>query len=169
MPIKITMDNNTAAQRRAENDKKVAKDIREYGCHVISVVDPEGKQPHFTYSVGIYETSQAPEAIVVGLRPELGAYMVNEYNRRLRAGEVFHRGQRYEGFLEGFSVYIEPARQAALAEYTLGCERYYKGAKYPTVQIVWPTTAGVWPWQAAASDWFRENQPMLGRKRPDRR
>jgi hypothetical protein len=35
-------------EKRAENDKRVERDIRKYGCHVISVFDPEGKRPSFT-------------------------------------------------------------------------------------------------------------------------
>lgn len=160
--------NTTSEERRAANDKRVLNDVKEYGCHLISVFDPEEKHPNFTYSVGIFETSKAPEAIVIGLGSSLGADMINEYNRQVRNGVVFKRGQPYEGFLEGFSVYIEPAKPNALSEYTLGCDRFYKGAPYPTVQIVWPSTTGIWPWQKRALDWFKDNQPMLGRKRPDR-
>jgi hypothetical protein len=157
------------AQKRAANDKRVAGDIQEYGCHVISVFDPQEVHPFFSYSVGIQETSAVPEAIVVGLKPSLGGSMVNEYNRQVRAGTRFQRGVLYPGFLEGFEVYIEPIRRKKrLAEYTLGCDRYYGDKAYSVVQIVWPSTAGVWPWQKSASEWLKNNQPMLGRARPDR-
>jgi hypothetical protein len=152
-------------EQRVANDKRVADDVHKFGCHVISVFDPEEKHPSFSYSIGIFETSGVPEAIVVGLKPSLGGFIVNEYNRRVRAGTRFQRGQLYDGFLGGFSVYIEPAKPEALTEYTRGCDRYYKGAPYPTVQIVWPSTSGIWPWQAAASEWLKSNQPMLGRER----
>jgi hypothetical protein len=154
--------------RRAENDKRVADDIRQYGCHVISVLDPEEKQPTFSYSIGIQETTGAPEAIVIGVRPELGHFMVNEYNRQVRAGAKFERGVLYSGFLDGFSIYVEPARANRLHEYTLGCYRYYNGKPFSTVQLIYPTTSGVWPWQASASQWLKSNQVMLGRQRPNR-
>ena len=153
---------------RTENDKRVADDIAKYGCHVVSVFDPEGKQPPFSYSIGIQGTSGAPEAIVIGVRPELGHYMVNEYNAQVRKGVRFERAKQYPGFLEGFNVYVEPAKAALLAEYTLGCNRYYEGADYSVVQLIYPTTAGVWPWHKAASMRFKANQPMLGRKHPHR-
>jgi hypothetical protein len=159
---------STPADKRAANDQRVADNVREYGCHVISVFDPEQEQPSFSYSVGIQETSGVAEAIVVGLEPRLGGSLINEYNRQVRSGVRFHRGTLYAGFLEGFSVYIEPARPQRLSEYTLGCDRYYKGRSYAVVQIVWPSTTGVWPWQRSASDWFKAHQPMLGRVRPDR-
>jgi Domain of unknown function (DUF4262) len=156
-------------ERRAENDKRVAADVATYGCHVISVFDPDEKLPTFSYSVGIQSASGAPEAIVVGVRPSLGHSMINEYNRRVRSGERFERATRYPGFLEGFSIYVEPTKAALIAEHTLGCTRFYKGANYSVVQLIYPTTTGVWPWQKAASDWFKSNQPMLGRKLPHRR
>jgi hypothetical protein len=158
----------TAAERRAANDRLVSENIRKYGCHVISVFDPERKQPTFSYSVGIQETTGAPEAIVVGVRHELGHAMVNEYNRQSRAGARFKRGTLYSGFLEGFSVYVEPARKRLIRDYTLGCERHYGDREFAVVQIIYPTVEGVWPWEKAASTWFSCNQPMLGRKRPDR-
>lgn len=159
---------NISAEKRAANDKRVAKDIREYGCHVISVFDPQEATPFFSYSVGIQETSNVPEAIVIGLKPELGGFIINEYNRQVRKGTRFERGVLYPGFLEGFEVYIEPARRKLVAEYTLGCDRYYQDKEYSVVQIIWPSTSGVWPWQKSASEWFKNNQPMLGRARPDR-
>lgn len=162
------MSTSTDADRRAENDKRVANDIREYGCHVISVFDPEEKQPTFSYSVGIQETTGAPEAIVIGVRSNLGHFMVNEYKRQVQSGIQFKRGVLYPGFLEGFSIYVEPVKSKQLLEYTLGCARYYKSKPYSTVQLVYPSTAGVWPWQSGASEWFKANQVMLGRKHPNR-
>jgi hypothetical protein len=81
--------NSTPEERRAANDRRVAENIAKFGCHVISVVDPENKHPTFSYSVGIQANSGAPEAIVIGVRPELGHFMINEYNRQVQSGVVF--------------------------------------------------------------------------------
>lgn len=159
----------TSEERRAENDKRVAADVKKYGCHVISVFDPEEKLPTFSYSVGIQATSGAPEAIVIGVRPNLGHSMINEYNDQVRKGVRFERAKQYPGFLEGFNIYVEPAKAALLSEYTLGCTRFYKGMGYSVVQLIYPTTAGIWPWQKSASEWVKSNQPMLGRRQPHRR
>lgn len=160
--------NTSPEERRVENDKRVARDVEQYGCHVISVFDPDEQLPTFSYSVGIQRTSGAPEAIVIGVRPSLGHSMINEYNDQVRKGVRFERGKQYSGFLEGFNIYVEPAKAKLLAEYTLGCDRFYKGESYSVVQLIYPTTTGVWPWQKTASEWFRSNQPMLGRKHPNR-
>ena len=159
---------STPEERRAANDERVANDIRTHGCHVISVFDPEEQTPTFSYSIGIQARTGAPEVIVIGVRPNLGHSLVNEYNRQVTEGARFERGVAYAGFLDGFSVYFEPAKTSLLRDYTLGCDRYYKGKDYAVVQLVYPSTAGVWPWQSQASDWFRQHQPMLGRRRPNR-
>lgn len=155
-------------EKRRQNDELVRTNIAEYGCHVISVFDPEGKEPTFSYSVGIQEDCDAPEAIVIGVRPELGHSMINEYKDQVRRNGRFTRGVLYPGFLDGFSIYVEPARSNRLGKYTLGCDRYYRGKSYEVVQLIYPTTSGVWPWQTSATEWFKTNQPMLGRVRPNR-
>ena len=118
-------------RERAANDRHVARDIERYGCHVISVFDPDGRLPSFSYSIGIQDSSGAPDVIVFGLRPEL-------------------------------------ARRARYVRYAYGCARYDGEREYSMVQLVWPSTKGVWPWNKSASKWLVRNQPMLGRKRPDR-
>jgi Domain of unknown function (DUF4262) len=112
---------DTAEQRRARSDDRVAADIQKYGYHVVSVFDPEQKLPTFCYSIGIQATCGSPEAIVLGVRPELGHFMINEYKDQVSKGARFERGQRYPGFLEGFQVYVEPAKAALLSEHTYGC------------------------------------------------
>ena len=159
----------TQEERRAENDRRVAADVANHGCHVVSVFDPDGTLPTFSYSIGIQATAGAPEAIVIGLRPNLGHALINRYNDQVRQGRRFERGTPYPGFLDDFPVYVEPARRERLSDYTLGCDRFYQGASYAVVQLVYPTTAGLWPWQRGVSETFRAGQPMLGRRRPDRR
>lgn len=156
-------------EEREANDRRVANDVATHGCHVISVFDPEEKHPTFSYSIGIQDSAGAPDAIVIGLGPKLGHSIINHYCQRVREGAVFDRGIRYDGFLEGFPVLIEPLRARKHAGYTLGCARYYRDRPYSVVQIVWPSTQGVWPWQKGASAWLVANQPMLGRLRPDKR
>jgi Domain of unknown function (DUF4262) len=151
---------------RAALDQLIAKNISEFGCHIYSISDPEEKSQSFTYSIGIQASCGEPEAIVMGVRTALGGYMVNEYNRQIREGIRFKRGTLYDGFIDGFSVYIEPAQPRLLSEYTLGCERYYRDTPFSVVQIIWPSPQGVWPWQKSATDWFKTNQPMLGRSLP---
>ena len=152
---------------RSEADELVRKNIAESGCHVYTVFDPEEKTPNFSYSIGIQETTCVPEAIVIGLSPKLGHFMINEYKRQARTGVQFGRALLFEGFLEGFPIYVERARRDLVDEYVLGCLRYYGEAPFEVVQLIYPSTKGIWPWEDAATEWFKNNQPLLCQLRPD--
>lgn len=150
----------TKAQR-AEHENRIGSGIEKYGCFVLSVADPDGVDPSFAYSIGVALDSGHPEAIVFGLATDLGAWVINEYNRLVRAGKKFRPGVAHRRFLEGFPVYIEPADPIKAENFMYACNRLYGGFGYPVVQIVIPTTAGVWPWEREASRAFRRTQPLL--------
>ena len=150
-------------------EQEILDHIERFDCHVTSVFDPDGIEPTFSYSIGLRKKFGVPEVIVVGLEPELGHALVNEYRDRVRAGERFEPGVPYSGFLDGFSVYLEPVIKKHRKGYMLSACWLYGGSDFEAVQIVYPTTSGVWPWEPEASDWFRNNQPMLGLNRqPDK-
>ena len=94
-----------------EYERNILRHIESHGCSVTSVFDPDENEPPFSYSIGIARSCGAPEVIVVGLSSKLSHWMVNEYNRRCRAGERFQPGVLYLGFLEGFAVQFGPCRR----------------------------------------------------------
>jgi hypothetical protein len=146
-------------------EQKALADIEAYGCHIIHVLE-EGDQPPFSYSVGVQKTSGKPEGIVVGLKRPIAHFVVNEYNRRTRAGDVIAPGCAYDGFLDGFSTQFVAVAVEHFAEY-LGWNRWlYGGNDFSVLQLVYPTTDGVWPWDQAASASFRRWQPLLGSRVP---
>jgi hypothetical protein len=143
--------------------KKTLDDIEAYGCHVIYVLE-EGDNPPFSYSVGVQKTSGAPEVIAIGLKQPISHSIVNEYNRRVRSGERFTSGARYDRFLVGFSVQFEPVAAEHFDAY-LGWDVWlYEGRDFEVLQLIYPTVDGVWPWEESASDWFRRRQPLLSNR-----
>ena len=82
-----------------ESEKNIVANIEKYGCHINSVFDPEGEEADFTYTIGIERSHNQPELIVLGLRKELGAWVANEYNRRVAEGQIFNTKDYYGGFL----------------------------------------------------------------------
>jgi len=141
-------------------EKKALADIEEYGCHVIHVLEDE-EGPPFAYSVGVQKTSGAAEVIVIGLKRPIAHFMVNEYNTRVRTGERFNPGERYDGFLDGFQVQFGSVAPEHSREF-LGWNGWlYGGKNFEVLQIVYPTIEGLWPWDPIASEWFRQRQPVL--------
>jgi hypothetical protein len=144
-------------------EKKALDDIAQYGCHVIHVLEEE-EGPAFTYSVGIQKSSGAPEVIVIGLKQPIAHFLVNEYNTRVRAGERFVPGNRYDGFLEGFQVQFGVVLPDHFESYFGWDIWLYGGKQFDVLQLIYPNTSGVWPWEPEASSWFRTNQPILSER-----
>ena len=151
------------------SDILVAKNIREHGCHVYSVfAHEESGSPSFSYSIGLEDSVGVPDVIVLGENASIGKSMIDAYQEFAVAGMRFERSRLYADFLGGgFKVYIEPVERDAVAEYMLGCFRWYGERPWRAVQIVFPSTQGVWPWEEDAPRWLAKGQPMLGRPRLD--
>lgn len=147
-----------------ESEKKIIKNIEEYGCHVTSVFDPEEKDPDFTYSIGIHKVESQPELIILGLRHELSSWIVNEYNRRIKEGERFVPGEYYEGFIEGFQITFQEVADKYKEEFMLSCNWLYGSINYSVMQLIFPSVKGVWPWEKEASEGFKKLQPSFQEK-----
>jgi hypothetical protein len=146
-------------------DRKIREDIENFGCSVMHIAE-EGDLPPFGFSVGITQSSGAPEVIVVGLKQPIAHFVVNEYNRRVRAGASFSTAQRSSGFIEGFDVIflqVDPSNYREYLGYNLWL---YDGPNFEVLQIVFPSTSGVWPWEDKADNWFKSRQPILGKSLP---
>lgn len=128
---------------------------------MIHVTDPAGELPPFAYSVGIVQSADAPEVIVIGLKQPMAHFVVNEYNQRVRAGERFVPGELYQDFLGGHDVRFERVSAHHFDEYFGWGRDHYGHPDYRALQLVYPTTDGIWPDEPDASDWFKERQTLL--------
>jgi hypothetical protein len=154
---------------KTPSDLEVEKNIREYGCHVYSVLAAaDGSSPSFSYSIGLEDSAGVPDVIVLGENSQIGKSMIDAYQEFALSGVRFEPGRLYPGFLGGgFEVYVEPVTLDAVVDFMLGCVRWYGERPWRAVQIVYPSVQGVWPWEAHAPDWLVKGQPMLGRPRLD--
>jgi Domain of unknown function (DUF4262) len=141
-------------------NENTRRHIEAYGCTVIQVA-AENDLPPFAYSLGISETRNAPEVLVIGLKTELSHWIVNDYNRRVRAGEVFAADTHYADFLEGFDLLAAKVASRHYGEYFGAAIRYYGHSNFEVLQLIYPNTKGVWPWSQEADDWFANWQPVL--------
>ena len=143
-------------------DDKTREDIAKHGCSVMHVLE-EGELPPFAYSIGITQQTGAPEVVVIGLKRPMAHFVVNEYNRRVRAGEHFEPGKPYSEFLEGFDVFFEDVPLSAYEDYFGQDLDFYGGPNFKVLQLIYPTTKGVWPWAEGAPESFRTWQPILAK------
>ena len=143
-----------------ESEKKVIEDIEEYGCHIVHVFE-EGDYPRFTYSIGIEKKTKQPDIIITGLKRELAHWVINEYNRRVKAGEKFEINKFYSEFLDGFDITFRPVAKKNYGNYLGWAIWYYAGEDFNVFQLVFPSTKGIWPWDKEASEDFKWFQPLL--------
>jgi hypothetical protein len=144
-----------------KSEIEITNNIEEFGCHVMSVFDPEGEDIDFTYTIGINKRQNQPELIIIGLRHKLAASIANEYNRHIQSGKTFKSNVFYGGFIDGFKVVFCPVSREYKQEYMLSCNRLYNDTDYPALQLIYPTVKGVWPWEKKATEGFKLLQPSL--------
>ncbi|MCE2029466.1 DUF4262 domain-containing protein [Sessilibacter corallicola] len=141
-------------------EEKALKDIEEHGCHILHVME-EDEYPRFTYSIGIEKTSGQPEIIITGLKQEIAHWIANEYNNRVRAGEVFKPNEYYSDFLEGFEVTFKEVAQEHYSEHFGWANWLYNSNNFKVLQLIYPNTSGFWPWDSEASEDFKWFLPKL--------
>lgn len=122
---------------------------------------PEFNLNGSTCSIGIEKTSGQPEIIITGLQQELAHWIVNEYNNRVKAGEVFENDQYYSGFIEDFEVAFKEVEQHHYPEYFGWASWLYSGNAFKALQLIYPSSSGIWPWDTEAPEDFKWYIPRL--------
>ncbi len=148
-----------------DSEKKTIDDVRRHGVHILHIFDPEGADPQFSYTVGLWHTHGHPEVLIFGLKQDLCHAVLNWINGRIGEGRSFRGEDSSLDVLEGFRTYFEQIPQDRFREY-LGFDIwFYGGMHFEAVQMIWPNTSGCFPWESQASDQLRWTQPILT-KRP---
>ncbi len=141
--------------------------IEKHGWYGMSVFDPKGERPDFSYSIGFTKTLSAPEFIVFGLNRELRHSMLWEVFRQIGAGAVPEEGKRWSDLLEGFDcVGREAIRSDLFEEYSTSADWFWRDQGHeghPRVfQIVWPgALGGLFPWEEGCDQAVIESQDAL--------
>ena len=152
----------------SEIEQKIANDVQRHGCSIMSVFDPEGEEPDFSYSIGFPEKLAQPEVIVFSLPKNLRASMINELYRQMSAeGLVMHDGQRVSDLLVGHDCILREVRNGeAIAEHFGSAiwysRRFHDRELQQAFQIVWPgAQQGLFPWEEGCSQAVIDDQPAL--------
>ena len=143
-----------------KNDEKALADIEKYGCHILLVLESEDHS-RFAYSIGIEQRTGHPEIIITGLKHDLAHSLINEYNERVKAGEVFESDKYYSGFIENFDVTFKKVEQKHFKDYFGWARWLYKNDEFTVLQLIYPSTSGVWPWDPNAAEDFTFYVPRL--------
>ncbi|GGI53576.1 DUF4262 domain-containing protein [Oxalicibacterium solurbis] len=142
-------------------EQKVLDDIAKFGWHFVSVMEDETHPPH-GFTVGLFETFNHPEVLIIGLDAKLMHSMANEIARNLKAGQSISPGDNYPGLITDFDCVLVNVDKAHYQSHVGFARWYYEGNNFPLVQCVWPSNEGLFPWQEGAPSNFVSWQSVLG-------
>lgn len=152
-----------SSQITAEDEKLrrwMQETADQHGVAVLQIAEEEDSAP-FAFTVGGWRRFGIPEAIVIGLAPEVGEAVVRIYAERAAAGESFVPGQLYDGFLDECQVTFEKVAKPFYPEYLGHAFLMYRKGNFPAVQLIIGLPGGVFPWHDAAPAGFAAWQPVL--------
>ncbi len=141
---------------------KVKSDIKKYGVHIIHVLE-EGEEPNFSYTIGLYETYQKPEIIIVGLKQDLHHTLLNNIAYDYKEGISFENGKMHDNILDDYKCLLIDVEKKHYDAYLGMAMDHYGNQDFPVMQIVWPTPAHMYPFDKEAPEGFKKWQPMLGK------
>ena len=137
-------------------EQKIIANVRDHGCHINYVFDPDGDMPGFAYSV-----------IVFGLPADVMRFMINETMRQCRAGLRLDHGVELQGLLDGHSCVVcgvSPENiKSEFFNSAMWFRRHVTGEEMDAAfQIIWPgVDDGLYPWDDDCEDVVRNLQPCL--------
>jgi Domain of unknown function (DUF4262) len=151
----------------SEFEQRIAANVEQYGCHVMSVFDPDGIAPTFSYSVGFPVSLAQPEVITFGLSSKMMHSMINAMYRQCRDGLKMSAGLRVSDLLDGYDCVLRPVKPEHIMAEHFGSAMWFQRhrtsrAMTEAFQIVWPGAGnGLFPWEEGASQDVIDLQPAL--------
>ena len=138
----------------------IAADVATYGWTVMRVT-ADGPGPDFAYSIGMVQTLDHPEMLIVGLPLDTAHRLINDVGASIKSGQRYSAGEISDEFLEGYAVTFRAVPKHQYAAYLGWGMRYYGDDSFPVLQFVYPDRQHRWPWQVGVTPEFRANQPIL--------
>ncbi len=146
----------------ATPEQQIKSNIKKYGVHIIHVLE-EDEDPNFSYTIGLYETYQKPEIIIIGLKQDLHQVLLNNIAYDYKEGREFENGKMEDDILDGYQCLLLNVDKKYYEEYLGIAMDYYTGKDFPVMQIIWPTPGNQYPFDKKAPSGFKKWQPILGK------
>src|SRR5271154_4446984 len=147
-----------------EPERIVLSNIREFGWHVVNVIEDDGHPPR-TFSIGLYETWGFPELIVIGRSRSTAHEMLKSLASQIEDGCTPDLRDPEPYLLLGMRSHFVEVNTRYYSDYVGFALWYYRKRHFPLYQIVWPGNDSLYPWDEKAAKPFKEWQPVLGQAR----
>ena len=145
---------------RDDLSKIVIANIAEYGWHAVNVIEDNGYPP-WTYTIGLYETWQHPELIVIGRSRATSHAMLQSLSKDIELNDPPNLTDPDGHVLFGLKCHFLEVNARYYSDYVGFALWHYRKRRFPLYQVVWPNNDGHYPWDPAAARCFKEWQPVL--------
>lgn len=158
-----------AASEQAELAEAVTRakaDIARVGWHIVMV---EGEDtPGFLYTVGLWQSYQHPELLIVAPGKEAGVFAANisALGKRVAAGEVLTPNVPIDKAFAKFDGVAREIHKTWRPRYFGVAEGVYEGREFPALQVFWPDHQSRYPWESEADSKIFSAQPLLDQENP---
>jgi hypothetical protein len=144
---------------RDDLDKIVIANIAEFGWHCVNVIEDDGHPP-WSYTIGLYETWNHPELIVIGRSRATSHAMLKTLADDIELN--CEPDPSDTNLLIGMKCHYIEVNPRYYSDYVGFALWYYRKRNFRLHQIVWPNADGLYPWHPQAPKTFKEWQPILG-------
>ncbi len=146
-----------------EYERTVVKNVEQFGWHCTSVAPRVGQEGEvFSYTVGLYQTHGSSELIMFGLPSDTAHSIFSIYVDRLREGKPISLEEPSNDLIQNYPCTFVAVPRERYNDFVFSALWFYAEVSFPLHQVVYPDREGLFPWHAAATQEFREQQPVLG-------
>ena len=141
----------------------ILSQVEKFGWNSTHVSSDGPGQPSFTYSTGFWLTQGQPEVILFDMPSTLAHNVLGAIFDKQSDGRCFETEKPVTGILSDEDVYLLPVQKAAVSEYLLSTEWFYKGSHFPCSHMIWPDRSGRFPWQSKFETKLLSLQPDISK------
>ena len=153
----------THRQHDSKAERLIIDTVAKHGWQV-SMIESDGYNPSFAYTIGLTKTYGHPELIIMGLGTQLMGELLNIAGDLIKNGHKIQLDKEYDDFLNGYNCRFIQMHKDYYSDY-LGYGIWFNNGKdFETLQLVWPNKNHNFPWNKGADEDFDLRQPLLDRR-----
>ena len=147
----------TTSQHIGNDDleRMVITNVRDFGWHAVNVIEGDGYPP-WTYTIGLYDTWNHPELILIGRSRATAHHILDNIATGLDNDQRLDLTEPSDTLIPGVSVRFIQVAGRYYSDYVGFARWYYRKRNFPVFQIIWPNHDGHYPWSPQASKAFKE-------------
>jgi hypothetical protein len=138
---------------RADLEKIVIGNIAEFGWHCVNVIEDDSHPP-WSYTIGLYETWEHPEFIVIGRSRATSQAMLKTLSDDIEQSSPPNLTDSAGHQLLGMKCHFLEVNTRYYSDFVGFALWFYRKRHFPLYQIVWPNNDGLFPWDQNASKTF---------------